>query len=204
MTTLLPQPPCVMEGGTDMHPIHPDIVPKPAEEAARDGSRQAQIRFVREGPVPNARCPHCGGHLDLSVTDQRWRVRNPTDIANRLSLQLGSLEREELHVLVLDTQNAVIEQDRVYQGNLAGCTVRVGELFRRAVDRHAAAIVLVHNHPSGDLKPSGADLILTNDAINAGHLLDIPVLDHVIVGATGFTSLRERGVPFDRLIGGGR
>jgi len=119
-------------------------------------------------------------------------------VAARLALQLGALEREELHVLLLNTRNVVIDQVRVYQGNVGLCVVRVGELFAEAVRRQAPAVLLVHNHPSGDPTPSPDDLHLTAEAIAAGRLLDISVLDHIVIGGGTFVSLRERGVSFER------
>jgi hypothetical protein len=157
----------------------------------------AAVRLVRDGPVPVASCPHCGGGLDLSTPGVRWQVRRAEDVGNRLTLQLTTLEREELHVLLLNTRNVVLDQERVYQGNVSGAVVRIGELFKRAVERHASSIILCHNHPSGDLQPSSGDLRLTNDAIRVGQLLDIPVLDHLIVGGGTFTSLRAHGVSFE-------
>jgi RadC-like JAB domain len=126
----------------------------------------------------------------------RWQVRSPIDVADRLLLQLGTLEREELHVLVLNTRNVVIDQERVYQGNVSASVVRIGELFRRAVELHASAILICHNHPSGQVQPSINDLHLTTEAIRAGQLLDILVLDHLIVGGGTFASLRDYGVVF--------
>ena len=166
-------------------------------EALAEAEPAAAVRLVRDGPVPQASCPHCGGRLELSTLGSRWRVRCPSDVADRLTLQLGSLEREELHVLVLNTRYVVIEQERVYQGNVSAAVVRIGELFRQAVAHHAAGIILVHNHPSGDAKPSLNDLDLTAAAIRAGQLLDIAVLDHLIVGGGTFVSLRDYGVAFD-------
>ena len=158
----------------------------------------AAVRLVRDGPVPRASCPHCGGRLELATVGSRWQVRSASDIADRLVLQLGDLEREELHVLALDVRNVVVDQQRVYQGNVSASVVRVGELFRRAVELHASSVILVHNHPSGDVKPSIADLSLTAEAIRAGQLFDIAVLDHLIVGGGGYASLRELGVVFER------
>ena len=86
----------------------------------------------------------------------------------------------------------------VYQGNVSTALVRVGELFRDAVRRHAAGIIVVHNHPSGDPTPSPEDLHLTAEAVAAGRLLDVPVLDHLIIGHDAFVSLRDRGITFDR------
>jgi DNA repair protein RadC len=128
----------------------------------------------------------------------RWTIRSPRDVAERLRPQMGALPREELRVLLLNAKNVVLRSVTVYQGNVSGALVRVGELFRDAVRIHAAGIVAVHNHPSGDPDPSIDDLQLTAEAIAAGRLLDIAVLDHVIIAAGGFASLRDRGVQFDR------
>jgi DNA repair protein RadC len=128
----------------------------------------------------------------------RWTVRAPRDLADRLLLQMGRLEREELRVVLLNTRNAVLAVDCVYQGNVSAALVRVGELFRDAIRRHAAGLILVHNHPSGDPTPSPDDLHLTAEAVAAGRLLDIAVLDHLIIGHDAFVSLRDRGVAFDR------
>jgi DNA repair protein RadC len=123
-------------------------------------------------------------------------VRRPADVADRLVLQLGSLEREELHVLLLDTSCGVMSQERVYVGNVSAALVRVGELFTEAVRRTAASILLAHCHPSGDPTPSPDDLHVTAEAVAAGRLLDIPVVDHLVIAGSTFVSLRERGVAF--------
>ena len=128
----------------------------------------------------------------------RWTVRAPRDVAERLVLQMGRLEREELRVVILNTKNAVLRVATVYQGNVASSLVRVGELFRDAVRLNASGIILVHNHPSGDPTPSPDDLHLTAEALAAGRLLDIQLLDHLVVGHDAWVSLRDRGVAFDR------
>jgi DNA repair protein RadC len=128
----------------------------------------------------------------------RWVIRAPRDVSDRLAPEMAALEREELRILVLNTKNAVLRAVTVYQGNVSGALVRIAELFRDAVRINAAGIVVVHNHPSGDPEPSPEDLQLTAEAIAAGRLLDISVLDHVILAAQGYVSLRDRGVNFDR------
>ena len=128
----------------------------------------------------------------------RWTVRSPRDVADRLLLQMGRLEREELRVVVLNTKNVVLRVATVYQGNVSSSLVRVGELFRDAVRLNASGVILVHNHPSGDPTPSPDDLHLTAEALAAGRLLDIDLLDHLVVGHDAFVSLRDRGVSFDR------
>lgn len=131
----------------------------------------------------------------------RWIVRSPRDVADRLILQMGHLEREELRVVLLNTKNAVLKVVVVYQGNVSASLVRVGELFRDAVRDSAAAVILAHNHPSGDPTPSPDDLHLTAEALAAGRLLDIEVLDHLVIGYDAYVSLRDRGVSFDRPVG---
>jgi DNA repair protein RadC len=131
----------------------------------------------------------------------RWTIRSPRDVAERLAAPMGALEREELRVLLLNAKNSVLRETTVYVGNVSTALVRVAELFRDAVRAHAAGLIVVHNHPSGDPEPSPDDLHLTAEAIAAGRLLDIPLLDHVILAAGGYVSLRDRGVAFDRPLG---
>ena len=128
----------------------------------------------------------------------RWTVRAPRDVGERLVPQMGYLEREELRVVLLNTRNVVLRQVTGYQGNVSSSLVRIGELFRDAVRLNATGVILVHNHPSGDSTPSPDDLRLTAEALAAGRLLDIQLLDHLIVAGDSFVSLRDRGVAFDR------
>jgi DNA repair protein RadC len=128
----------------------------------------------------------------------RWSIRSPRDVADRLILQMGRLEREELRVVLLNTKNVVLRIVTVYQGNVSSSLVRVGELFRDAVRVNATGLILVHNHPSGDPTPSPDDLHLTAEALAAGRLLDIDLLDHLVIGHDAWVSLRDRGVSFDR------
>jgi DNA repair protein RadC len=127
----------------------------------------------------------------------RWSVRAPTDVADRLMLQMGRLEREELRVVLLDTKNHVLRIVTVYVGNVSASLVRIGELFRDAVRLNAAGLILVHNHPSGDPTPSPDDLHLTAEAVAAGRLMDVAVLDHLVIGRGSWLSLRDRGIGFD-------
>jgi DNA repair protein RadC len=139
-----------------------------------------------------------GRRAALAWPDRRWVIRGPRDLAERLLPEMGRLDREELRVLLLDARNAVLAAPVVYQGNVSAALVRVGELFRDAVRRQAAGVIVVHNHPSGDPTPSPDDLHLTAEAVAAGRLLDVPVLDHVVLGHGTWVSLRDRGVAFDR------
>lgn len=123
----------------------------------------------------------------------RWQVRTPGDVAERLVPQMGRLDREELRVILLNTKNVVLASATVYVGNVAGSLVRVGEVFRDAVRRNAPALMVVHNHPSGDPAPSPEDLRVTRELAEAGRLLDVALLDHLIIGHDRWVSLRALG-----------
>lgn len=154
-------------------------------------------RLIRESPAPTAECPACGARMLLSAEGATWIVHSPRDVADRLILQLGGLEREELVVLLLNAKNVVVGQTTVYRGNVSASLVRVGELFIEAVRQGVPRIIVCHNHPSGDVTPSPDDLNLTASAIAAGRLLDIEALDHVIVAGGSYLSLRDRCHAFD-------
>ncbi|MGE5140858.1 MAG: RadC family protein [Rudaea sp.] len=126
------------------------------------------------------------------------QVRQPADAAALLS-DMATLEREEMRVLLLNQKNRVTAIRRVYEGSLHTTVVRVAELFTHAVRENAASIIVAHNHPSGDPAPSPEDAALTREIVQAGRLLDVEVLDHLVVGAAGkFVSLKERGLGFEK------
>ena len=127
---------------------------------------------------------------------ERPQVRTPGDVANLLMLEMGLLEQEHLRTVLLDTKNYVIKVVTVYTGSLNTAVVRVAELFREAVRTNCASLVIVHNHPSGDPTPSPEDVRETEMVVEAGRLLDIDVIDHVIIGRNRFISLKERGLGF--------
>jgi DNA repair protein RadC len=155
-----------------------------------------ELRVAGLAPGPAARMAatlEIGRRVARSMADGAWLVRTPGDAAEPLVDVMGSLEREELRVLLLDTKNVVVAERTVYRGNLAGSSVRVGEVFRDAVRRCAAAVVVAHNHPSGDPSPSAEDLRITAELVEAGRLLDIELLDHLVIGRGRWTSLRAIG-----------
>lgn len=127
---------------------------------------------------------------------ERKVVRSPLDVVNILKLEMGSLEQEHLRVVLLDTKNQVLGMPEIYKGSLNTSLVRIGEVFREAVRFNSAALVVVHNHPSGDPTPSPEDIKLTEMIVEAGRLLDIEVLDHLVIVQHDFVSLRERGIGF--------
>lgn len=138
-----------------------------------------------------------GRRLMASAPEERPRVTSPADAANLLMSEMMLLEQEHLRVVLLDTRNHVLRVGNVYTGSLNTSVVRVGEVFRSAIKENAAAIIVAHNHPSGDPSPSPEDIHVTRQLRQAGTLLDIELLDHIIIGYQRFVSLKERGLGFD-------
>jgi len=138
-----------------------------------------------------------GRRLMLYAPDERPQIRAPADAANLLMCEMSLLEQEQFRVMLLDTRNRVLATPTVYAGSLNSAMVRVGEVFREAIRQNSAAIIVAHNHPSGDPSPSPEDVNVTREIIRAGQLLDIEVLDHLIIGQQRFVSLKERGLAFE-------
>jgi len=137
-----------------------------------------------------------GRRLMATAPHERPQVRSPADVANLLMLEMGLLEQEHLRAVLLDTKNVVLRVANVYAGNLNTAVVRVGEVFREAIRANCASIIVVHNHPSGDPTPSPEDVRVTEQLVEAGRLLDIEVLDHLVIGRNRYVSLKERGLGF--------
>ena len=110
---------------------------------------------------------------------------------------MGAFEQEHLRTLLLDTRNRLMKISEIYRGTLNSSHIRVGEVFRDAVRIGAAALIVVHNHPSGDPTPSPEDVAVTKVLVEAGKLLDIDVLDHLIIGKNCFLSLKAKGLGFN-------
>jgi len=137
-----------------------------------------------------------GRRMLVISPEDRYTVRSPADVAQLLMAEMAHLEQEHFRVLYLDTRNRLLGDETVYVGSLNASHIRVGEVFRSAVKRNCAAMIVVHNHPSGDPTPSPEDVQVTRQLIAAGNLLDIEVLDHLVIGQQRFVSLRERGLGF--------
>ncbi len=139
-----------------------------------------------------------GKRLLAAQPEERAMVRSPQDVTNLLQAEMGLLEQEHLRVVLLNTRNQVLAISEVYKGNVNTALVRVAEVFRDAVREGCLAIIVVHNHPSGDPTPSRDDVEITKQMLEAGQLLGIEVLDHIILAQGGFVSLRERGLGFPK------
>jgi DNA repair protein RadC len=137
-----------------------------------------------------------GRRLTVQAPEERLAIHSPAEAAELVRYEMSALEQEELRVLLLDTRNHVLHIETVYRGSLNSSQIRVGELFRPAIRRNAAALIVIHNHPSGDPTPSPDDAAVTRAIVPAGKLLDIDVLDHLVIGRGRYVSLKERGVGF--------
>lgn len=151
----------------------------PAKAAQLKAALELGERIARSGPV------------------ERRVISSPADAANLIMYELSALDQEYLYVIHLDTRNRVIGSPReVYHGSLNTSLIRVAEVFSEAVKVNAAGIIVAHNHPSGDPSPSPEDVAVTRALVEAGKLLDIDVLDHLVIGQHRFVSLKERGLGF--------
>jgi DNA repair protein RadC len=128
--------------------------------------------------------------------EDRARIGSPRDVYNLVSAEMTLLAQEHLRVVLLNTKNDVLGVREVYKGNVNSAVVRVAEVLRPAVRENCPAIVIVHNHPSGDPTPSPEDVLVTRRIRTSAELMDIEVLDHVIVGASSFVSLKDKGLGF--------
>ncbi|HEY4688500.1 MAG TPA: DNA repair protein RadC [Anaerolineae bacterium] len=167
--------------------LHRKSIAELSEEKGLGEAKIAQIKAAFE----------LGRRLLASAPDERAQIRTPIDAANILMSEMALLEQEQMRVVLLDTRNRIICVPTMYVGSLNTTLVRVSEIFREAIRQNAAAIIVAHNHPSGDPTPSPEDVAVTQEIINAGRLLDIEVLDHLIIGRQRFVSLKERGLAFE-------
>ena len=137
-----------------------------------------------------------GRRLAVATPEDRPTIQSPEDAAGLLLYEMGALEQEHLRVLLLDTRNRLMRTVEVYRGSINASLVGVGVVRREAVRSNAAAVIVVHNHPSGDPTPSPEDVALTRAIVEAGNLLDIEVLDHLVIGKGRFVSLKSRKLGF--------
>jgi DNA repair protein RadC len=137
-----------------------------------------------------------GRRLMLDPGEQRLQVRSPTDVANLIMLEMVGLDHECLRTILLNTKNMVIASPVIYKGSVNTTGLRVGEVFKEAIRQNCPAMIVVHNHPSGDPTPSPEDISVTREIVQAGRLLDIEVLDHLVIGHHRYVSLKERGLGF--------
>lgn len=162
-----------------------------AHLSPRDLSKVKGIGMVKAVTVLAAL--ELGIRLAQYPTSQRIMIRSPQDVASFIMPRLRYEDKEQFLILLLNTKNHVLAAPIISIGSLNASIVHPREVFKAAVDYSAASIILVHNHPSGDPSPSKEDVLITNKLLQAGNIMDIRVLDHIIIGDNRYISLREIG-----------
>ncbi len=137
-----------------------------------------------------------GRRLLLAGPEERLQIRSPADAAALLMVEMGHLDQEHLRAVLLDTKNRVQQITTIYIGSVNSAMIRVGEVYKEAIRRNSAALIVAHNHPSGDPTPSPEDILVTRQIVEAGKLLDVECLDHLVIGRGRYVSMRERGLGF--------
>ena len=135
-----------------------------------------------------------GRRAESQQEEQRIQVKSPEDVAAVYGPLMRDLKREIFKIVLLNTANIIMEDYTISEGGLAASIVEPRAVFQKAILDNAAAIVCLHNHPSGNLEPSREDIRVTRQLAEAGKIMGIPVHDHLIIAGRGFTSLAERGL----------
>lgn len=174
-----------------------------AREALSDGlqslARKEWLPGRRVGSLGGARVARIGAALELGrrigshAAAGSDPVRHPDSLGPSLVARYSHHVQERLGAILLDSRNRVIREREIYLGTLNSSTVSTRDVLRFALDDHAVSVVVFHNHPSGDPSPSGEDLIFTRRLVEAGKLMAVDIVDHLIVGAGRYVSLKERG-----------
>ncbi len=133
-----------------------------------------------------------GRRLNRPPTEKRYQITTPADAANLVMPDMAFLDHEQLRVIVLDTKNRVIDNVPLYRGTINSSVLRAAEIFRLAIVRKCSAIIICHSHPSGSPEPSIEDLEVSKQLVEAGKVLDVELLDHLVIGRHTFVSLKER------------
>lgn len=137
-----------------------------------------------------------GRRLVASLPEERPEITRPDDVAQLVMTEMSLLAQESLRVVLLNTKNRVVGIREVYRGSVNSARVRPAEVFRDAVRETCPALIVVHNHPSGDPTPSPDDVAVTRDLVAGGELLEIDVLDHVVIAGGRFVSMKAQRLGF--------
>jgi len=187
----------VLIGGARPHSVRP-LLGSEIGEALWRLSGEDLVALEGVGPARAARllaCIEMSRRVSARRADERQSISTPEDVVALCAPQLRGADREHFWTLALNTKNRLLKIIEVSVGSLNASIVHPRELFKDAVRVSAASVIVVHNHPSGDPTPSGADVQLTRRIVKAGDVLGIEVLDHVVIGDGGeHASLRDLGL----------
>ena len=132
----------------------------------------------------------------LNPQKEPARITSPYEAGQFLMPRMMYLDQEEFHVVLMNTRNKIMGTHMIYRGGVGSLYIRVAEVFRPAIRLNAPAMILAHNHPSGEPEPSQDDIAVTRKLTEMGELLGIQILDHIIIGHNEFVSLQEEGIAF--------
>lgn len=162
--------------------------------ARRDWRTYARITGIGDGNAAKiAAAFELGRRATSRDTVAGDPVRDPDSVARTLVVKYAHHVQERLGAIYLDAKNRIIREREIYVGTINSATVSTRDVLRHALDDHASGVIIFHSHPSGDPSPSGEDLVFTKRLIDAGKMLGIDVLDHLILGANRYVSLKQRG-----------
>ena len=137
------------------------------------------------------------GRRAASVNPQnRPVIGSPEDVNNIVGPEMSQLPQEQLRALLLNTKNRVVAMRTIYQGTVNSASIRVAEILRPAIRENCPALIIVHNHPSGDPTPSPEDVLVTRRLSQSAEMMDIELLDHIIIGEQSFVSMKQRNLGF--------
>ncbi len=162
---------------------------------SRDTSELSSVRGVaRVKAIKLAAAFELSRRVQTAPFQSRRVIRSPADVASYYIPRLRAALRESFRVLLMNSANQVFRESVVSEGSLNASIVHPREVFRTAISESAASVILLHNHPSGNAEPSREDIAVTKQLREAGAIIDIKVLDHVIIAGETFTSFSERGL----------
>ncbi len=135
-----------------------------------------------------------GKRIALTLRADRYKIKCPADVGTLLMEEMRYLKKEHFNIILLNTKNEVISVENISIGSINASIVHPREVFLEAIKRSSSSIILVHNHPSGDPQPSKEDIHITKRLVEAGKLIGIEVLDHIIIGDNVYISLKEKNI----------
>lgn len=164
-------------------------------------ARASFAELCAEHGLGEAKAAQIGASLELGIRAARQQrpgtvIKTASDVEALLCTEMSLFDQEVVRVLVLDARNHLISMQDVYRGSVHTAHIRIAELLREPIRANASAIIVVHNHPSGDPAPSAADIAMTKMLVEAAKLMDIDVLDHMIMAGGKSASLRELRLGF--------
>jgi DNA repair protein RadC len=179
----------------ELHPLHEALAPylnfPKLRQLAAQGEDLTQA-YIGTGEMPAEVLAVLDALRLLLRPVHREQVKSPRDIAAVFMLEMGHLDQEQLRVACLNTKNRLQKIHLVYQGSLSSSLIRVGEIYKEPLRLNSAAIIVAHNHPSGEPNPSPEDVLVTQEIVQAGKLLDVECLDHLVIGQGKWMSMREK------------